>query len=198
LNVKEVAFSDSAEGLVSLVAKPNYRVLGPRFQNRTEEVAKAIRELGEEALAAFKRGDPVSIELGEDSFSLEEGEVEVEEEARGGLVVQSDGRFTAALDPTLDDGLRSEGLARELVNRIQRLRKEAGLEITDRISLGVFGPEEIRSSAQTHEAFITGETLASTFRVGSPADDEGYQVEKDVDLDGVLARIGLSAAGSEA
>jgi isoleucyl-tRNA synthetase len=198
LNVKEVAFSASAEGLVSLVAKPNYRVLGPRFQNRTEDVASAIRELSEEALAAYKRGEPVSIELGEDSISLEEGELDVEEDAREGLVVQTEGRFTAALDPTIDDNLRSEGLARELVNRIQRLRKEAGLDITDRISLGVFGPEEIRSSAHTHEAFIAGETLATTFRVGSPEDGEGYRIEKDIDLDGVLARIGLEAVGSEA
>ncbi len=192
LNVKEVSFPGSAEGLVTLKAKPNYRILGPRFQKRTEEAARAIRGLPGEALAAFRRGDRVPIQVGEETFALEAGELEVVDEALGGLVVRGDGRFMVALDPALDSGLRREGLARELVNRIQRLRKDSGLEITDRIALGVFGPGEVQEAARAFEAFIAGETLSLELRVGELSGTEAYEAQGEVDLDGLTVRIALS------
>ena len=193
LNVKEVDFLGSAEGLVTLVAKPNYRVLGPRFQSRTEEAAQAIKDLPPDALSAFRAGDRVEVEVGGEVFALEPDELEVVEEAAKGLVVQGDGQFTAALDPHVDEGLREEGLARELVNRIQRLRKESGLEITDRIALGIFGPEEVRGAAEAHTGpFIEGETLALEYRAGGPDDSADYDAVRDVDLDGFPARIAIS------
>ncbi len=192
LNVKKVEFTDSAEGLVSLAARPNYRTLGPRFQKRTEESAAAIRALSQEALAAHRRGDPVSVQVGEESFGLEAEDLEVVEEARGGLVVQSDGSFTAALDPELDDDLRREGMARELVNRIQRLRKDAGLDISDRISLGIFGSDPVREAAEAFGNFISGETLALEYQVGDDEGGEGFDEIRTVDLDGIPAQIALS------
>jgi isoleucyl-tRNA synthetase len=193
LNVKEVDFVGSNEGLVSLVAKPNYRVLGPRFQKQTEEAATAIRTLAPQALAAYRSGDPVEIQVGEAPFTLEADELEVVEEAQGELVVQGDGRFTAALDPAISAELRREGLARELVNRIQRFRKESGLEITDRISLGIGGPQEVREAADAFREFIAGETLATAYAVEAlEGDFSGYEALREVDLDGVAAQIGLS------
>ncbi len=192
LNVKEVAFLSSAEGLVGLAARPNYRLLGPRFQQRSEEAATAIRSLSAEALSAYRSGEKVEVEVGGELFALEEGEAEVVEEAREGLVVQSDGRFTAALDPTLDQSLRQEGLARELVNRIQRLRKESGLEITDRITLGVFGGEFVRAAAETFRDFIIGETLARDFQMGEVGQGGGFEATKEVELDGHPTSIAIS------
>jgi isoleucyl-tRNA synthetase len=195
LNVKEISFLGSSEALVSLVAKPNYRVLGPRFQSRTEEAARAIRALDAPTLAAFRGGNQVEIEVDGSHFVLTPEELEVVEEARGELVVQGDGRFTAALDPSISPELKREGLARELVNRIQRLRKDAGLEITDRISLSIAGPGEIREAADTFRDFIAGETLATDYTVaGEERDLTDYQALREVDLDGVLAQIGLSRA----
>jgi isoleucyl-tRNA synthetase len=192
LNVKEVSFLGSAEGLVGLVAKPNFRALGPRFQKKSEEAAGAIRALSTEALRRFREGEPVQIRVGEEDFTLQAEELEVFEEAREGLVVQGDGTFTAALDPTLDESLRREGLARELVNRIQRLRKESGLHITDRIALGISGGGEVTAAAEVFEPFITKETLAREYRVGSGEGSAGFDFEADVDLDGQAAKIGLS------
>ena len=102
-----------------------------------------------------------------------------------------------ALDPSLDDALLEEGTARELVNRIQRLRKDTGLEITDRIRLGIFGEDGVTDAARAHEAFISSETLAVEVRIGHPDDagTDGYDAVVDVDLDGVPARIALSRAG---
>jgi len=195
LNVKELSFLGSAEGLVQLVAKPNFRVLGPRFQKQTEAAAAAIRGLSSEALASYRQGERVSIVVGGEEQVLEPGELEVQEEAKGGLVVQGDGHFTAALDPSLDQELKREGLARELVNRIQRLRKEAGLEITDRISLAISGGDEVVGAALAFRNFIAGETLAREFRVGEGGSLDGDEVMREVDLDGVLARIAMSRIG---
>jgi len=195
LNVKEVSFLGSADGLVHLVARPNYRALGPRFQKGTEAAASAIRALPVEALASYRMGGGVSIVLDGEEHTLEPGELEVKEEAKGGLIVQGDGRFTAALDPRIDEDLRREGLARELVNRIQRLRKDAGLEITDRISLGISGAEEVRDAAIAFRDFIAGETLARDYRVGEGEVLREEGAVREVDLDGCLARVAISRMG---
>jgi isoleucyl-tRNA synthetase len=193
LNVKEVDFLGSSESLVALVAKPNYRVLGPRFQKQTEEAAGAIRALAPEILDAYRAGEPVQVQVGGVPFTLEPEELEVVEEAQGDLVVQGDGRYTAALDPTLTPELRREGLARELVNRIQRLRKDSGLEITDRISLVIGGSEEVREAAEAFEAFISGETLATDYTVEADRGElSGHDAVQEVDLDGMVGQIGLS------
>jgi isoleucyl-tRNA synthetase len=196
LNVKEIAFLGSAEGLVTLSAKPNYRVLGPRFQSRTEEAAQSIRALPPDALAEFRGGGTVEIEVGGERFALAPEEAEVVEEATEGLVVQGDGSFTAALDPTVDDDLRREGLARELVNRIQRLRKDSGLEITDRIALGIFGSPDVQDAAQAFRPFIEGETLALEYGVGEEGDPGDFEAFREVDLDGLPAQIAISRLGT--
>ena len=193
LNVKEVDFLASAEGLVSLVAKPNYKALGPRFQKDTELAAASIRSLSPAALEAYRSGEPVSIEVAGRTTHLGAGDLEVTEESKGGLVVRSEGGYTAALDPVLDDDLRAEGLARELVNRIQRLRREGGLEITDRIRLAIFGPDEIQSAADHYRDFICGETLSVQLAIGSTEGDvEGYDAASNVQIDDLAAVIALN------
>jgi isoleucyl-tRNA synthetase len=192
LNVKEVGFLSSAEELVSLRARPNYRALGARFRGGTEAVANAIRALPAAELSAYRRGEPVTVEVEGVAHPLVAGDLEVVEEATGGWVVKSEAGYTVALDPQLDDALREEGLARELVNRIQRLRKDSGLEITDRISLGVYGPEAVARAVATWREFIAGETLALDVQTGAAMDGARYDVAKDVDVDGLAVRIGLS------
>ena len=193
LNVKEVDFLASAEGLVSLVAKPNYKALGPRFQKDTELAAASIRSLSPAALEAYRSGEPVSIEVAGRTTHLGAGDLEVTEESKGELVVRSEGGYTAALDPALDDDLRAEGLARELVNRIQRLRREGGLEITDRIRLAIFGPDEIQSAADDYRDFICGETLSVQLAIGSAEGDvEGYDAASNVQIDDLAAVIALN------
>ncbi|NJD18315.1 MAG: isoleucine--tRNA ligase, partial [Gemmatimonadetes bacterium] len=118
LNVKRVVFASSAQDLVRLVARPNFRNLGPRFGKRSQAAADAIKALPPEALAAFREGGAAEFELDGVRHALLEGDLEVAQEATGGLVVKAEGRVTVALDPALDDELRAEGLARELVNRI--------------------------------------------------------------------------------
>ncbi|MBI4519941.1 MAG: hypothetical protein HY701_03840 [Gemmatimonadetes bacterium] len=211
LNVKTVEFRESAAGLVHLTARPNFAALGPRFQARTEAVARAIRALPADRLAACKRGDAVAVVVDGQELDLEPGDLEVLEEALEGRVVKSEGGFTVALDPTVDQALREEGLARELVNRIQRLRREAGFEITDRIRLAIVGPAEVVQAALRFREFIAGETLAADFQTGSDGEEAGavetatsagegaapagYDKVSTVDLDGLRAKIAVAVHG---
>ena len=110
--------------------------------------------------------------------------------------MKGEGAYTVALDPTLDDELRAEGIARELINRIQRLRKDAGLEITDRIQLVIGGPDGVLEAAAAHRDFIGGETLSAEVTVGGAEPDGGSAHERELDLDGTPAWIGLQRADS--
>jgi hypothetical protein len=116
------------------------------------------------------------------------GDLDVVEQAKGEWVVKSEGGYTVALDPRLDDALKDEGLARELVNRIQRLRKDSGLEVTDRISLGVYGPEPVPRAVSTWRDFIAGETLALEVQSGVAASANRAR-------NAALAIRGMSLAG---
>ncbi len=191
INVKKVEFAASSEGLVTLTARPAFRALGRRFGKRTPEAAARIRELGEDELGVMRGGGVARIEVGGEAVEVGGDEMEVVEEARGGWVVRSEGRYTVALDPTLDEALRREGLARELVNRIQRLRRDSGLEITDRIRLAVGGSEAVCVAAREHEAAIARETLAAVVEVGARA-GEGLAARKEVVVDGEAAVLGLA------
>ncbi len=193
LNVKTVEFLDAAEELVTFEAKPNFRALGQRFGSETQEAAAAIRALGSDTLSAFRDGAEVVIEVEGESHDLQEDELEIQKVARGELVVESADRFTVALDPTIDEDLRLEGLARELVNRIQRLRRDGGLEVSDRIRLWVSGDDDVLAAADRHGEYITGETLAvELVRDAAPSGDGVHR--RELDLDGATGRIALRVA----
>jgi isoleucyl-tRNA synthetase len=196
LNVRAVDFLASADGLVTLAAKPNYKALGPKFGKETEVAATAIRGLPEAQLQAHAAGDPVSIEIAGRTAALDPEDLTIEEESKGELVVRSESGYTAALDPTLDEELKAEGSARELVNRIQRLRKDSGFAITDRIRLAVYGPERIRAAAHDHRDFICDETLALQLEIYDGHDaGNGYDVVQSVTIDDMDVVIALSQGG---
>ncbi|MBI4545353.1 MAG: isoleucine--tRNA ligase [Gemmatimonadetes bacterium] len=190
LNVKEVRFLADAGELVELRAQPNFRALGKRFGPRTPWIAEQIRAIPAERLQALRQGQPLTIVVDGEGFELAPDELEVQEAARGELVIEADAGFTIALDRTVDRALRQEGLARELVNRIQRLRREAGLRVEDRIALGIAGAPDVLEAALEHREYIARETLA----VRLEADAElanGFALTRELELDGLPARIAL-------
>jgi isoleucyl-tRNA synthetase len=191
LNVKRVQFLQGAGDLVSLRAQPNFRQLGKRFGGQTQEAAGLIRALDGDSLRAYARGDGVAIEVAGTSHLLEPGDLEVIEESAGELVVESDEGCTVALDPTVDEALRLEGLARELVNRIQRVRKDSGLAVSDRIRLVVFGGADVVRAAEEHRDYIAAETLATEVALASESEGSWVGPLHDADLDGAPVRIGV-------
>jgi isoleucyl-tRNA synthetase len=182
----EVVASDAE--LVRLRARPNFRALGKRYGKQTPQAAAAAAALTPEELRRVEAGETVT--RNGEGFVFGPEDVAVEREVVSDWLVQSHGGYVAALDPRLSDELTREGLARELVNRIQRLRKEAGYEYTTRIALWIQGPPPVLEAARTHAGFLRGETLARALELDSvpPAWDR----QETVDLDGHQVTIAVA------
>jgi isoleucyl-tRNA synthetase len=190
LNVKRVEFADTGDALVRLEAKPNFRSLGKRFGKATPLAAQAVASLTAEALAAFERGEPVAISVNGQSHHLTPEDLTVLRRASGTLVVKEAAGFFAAIDPTVTPTLRREGFARELVSRIQRMRKEAGFAVSDRIVVYVAGDPELEGTAREFTDYISGEVLARKLIVGE-AFPNTVNVAQSLELDGLPVRVAL-------
>ncbi|MGC1853118.1 MAG: isoleucine--tRNA ligase [Solirubrobacterales bacterium] len=161
LNVKQLDFVEEESELVSYAVKPNYRSLGPRFGRRMPQVAAAIEALDPVHVAAVMgEGGQVGINVDADEHAIDADEVTLSLQPLEGYEVEAEAGHAVALQLELDDELRCEGLAREIVHAVQNARKEAGLEITDRIELSLGGDEELLAAARAHEDYVSGEVLA--------------------------------------
>jgi isoleucyl-tRNA synthetase len=190
LNVKAVEFLGSADSLVALEAKANFRSLGKKWGKETPQAAKAVNALHSATLLAFERGEPVHITVGGHSHALDAEDLTVVRKASGSLVVSQDGMRFAAVDPTLTEALRREGLARELVSRVQRFRKESGLNVSDRITLWVAGPAALHDAVEAHRGWICDETLTLQLHIADTIAPDAPP-GTTADLDGVPATLAL-------
>jgi isoleucyl-tRNA synthetase len=189
LNVKRVTFAASSDDLVTLTAKPNFRGLGKIFGKHTNEAAGAVRALSSEQLLSLERGAEIHITAGGETHPVTLDALTIERRAAGTFVVEQDGQRFAAIDPTITEELRDEGIARELVSRVQRLRKDMGFAVSDRVDLGITGDALIESAARAHESWIAGEVLATRVRIG--AGEVAAEVP-EVDLDAMKVRLSLT------
>jgi isoleucyl-tRNA synthetase len=168
LNVKELDFVSEEGELVSYAVKPNYRSLGPRFGKRMPQVAAAVEALDPVHVAAVMAdGGQVGINVDGDEHAIGTDEVTLSLQPLEGYEVEAEAGHAVALQLELDDELRREGLAREIVHAVQNARKEAGLEITDRIELALGGDEELLDAARAHQPYIAGEVLATAVAYGA-------------------------------
>ncbi len=191
LNVKAIEFVGTATELVTLEAKANFRSLGKRFGKQTPLAAAAVEALLPEALAQLEQGGTTTISLEGASHSVFAEDVQILRRASGGLVVQEGGGRFAAIDPTVTPALRGEGIARELVSRVQRLRKESGLQVSDRIRLWIGGGAVVHESVAVHGRWIMTETLARELLAEEPSADDTI-ARATVELDGATAVLALT------
>jgi isoleucyl-tRNA synthetase len=157
LNVKELVLRQDEEALIQLVVKPNFRSLGKRFGPRMGEIAAAIAALNLGQKRALAEGQPVMLSVGE---TIDPSEVQVERTVLPGLVAATRGPTTVLLDTQLTEELLLEGLARELINKIATMRREAAFEVTDRISVQIDCDERVGQALALHESLIREEVLA--------------------------------------
>jgi isoleucyl-tRNA synthetase len=175
LNVKSVRYVSEADELGRFELKPNYRALGPRFGKQMPQVAAAIAALDP---ATLRAGDRVGLNFDGKDHEIGPEDVALVLQPLEGYQVERSGTHAVALNLELDDGLRREGLAREVVHAVQAARKNAGLEVEDRISLTLGGDEELLAAAREHEDYVAGETLATSLTFdGSSADAESAEIE---------------------
>ena len=193
VNVKRVELVTSGTDLVSLEARPSFRALGKRFGKTTPLAAEAIKALPSDQVARFESGERVTITVQGETHVLQPDDLVVHRHSRGDVVVETDGEVFAGIDPAITDDLRQEGLAREVVSRVQRLRRDAGYRVSDRIELWVGGDEPVRKAAERHAEYIAGETLALAVAVAGPV--PAADLVQELDLDGVTARIAVRRVG---
>jgi isoleucyl-tRNA synthetase len=173
LNVKAISFAAAADELGSVEVKPNYRALGPRFGRHMPDVARAIAGLDPaHVVAALREGRPVAISVGGHDHELSADDLVIAMRPLEGYQVEREGGHAVALELALDDDLRREGLAREVVHAVQAARKDAGLDVTDRIVLSLAGDEALVDAARAHERYVAGETLATSVSYGDGGSDE--------------------------
>jgi isoleucyl-tRNA synthetase len=188
LNVKELDFVSEEADLVSYAVKPNYRSLGPRFGKRMPQVAAAVEALDAVHVAkVMEDGGEVGINIDGDDHTIGADEVTLALQPLEGYEVEAEAGHAVALQLELDDDLRREGLAREIVHAVQNARKAAGLDISDRIELSLGGDDELLAAAREHETYIGGEVLATSVAFDAT---EGTSAE----LDGRKIQIALTRA----
>ena len=159
VNVKEIELLDDAAGILVKNIKPNFKLLGPKYGKDMRYVTQAISELGNEAISEIEREGKIVIDVNGSSETLLLEEVEISTEDIEGWLVANQGNLTVALDVSITEELKNEGIARELVNRIQNLRKEKGLEVTDRIRLFVTKDGVVDQAIESNANYIKNETL---------------------------------------
>jgi isoleucyl-tRNA synthetase len=185
VNVKAYQVVESDDELVTVHGKANFRSLGRRYSKATPQAAEAVAQLSPAQLHALERGE--SVKLGEWEFFPED--VTVTRDVASDWLVQADGPYVVALDPVLTPDLVEEGLAREVVNRVQRLRKDADFEYTTRIDLSISGAPEVVAAVEAFQDYVTGETLARRLVLGTLLDDA--DITREVDIEGRAATLGL-------
>ncbi len=178
VNVKEVELLEDASDILVKQIKPNFKALGPRFGKDMKLIANAIREFGAEDIKKIEQTGNLELVINGKNITLGLEDVEITSQDIEGWLVANEGALTVALDVTITDDLRSEGIARELINRIQNLRKDSGFEVTDRIDVKLQKDEHIVNAIDSNIAYIKTETLANELEIIDKLDN-GIEIAFD-------------------
>ncbi|MEM8507115.1 MAG: isoleucine--tRNA ligase [Bacteroidota bacterium] len=178
VNVKEIEILDDASGILVKQIKPNFKVLGPKYGKEMKGISIAIASLDQRDIQKIEQEGEITLSLENKNINLQLSDVEITSQDIEGWLVATSGPLTVALDITIDETLRNEGIARELVNRIQNLRKESGLEVTDRIALKVLKDGHVEKAIAGNAEYLKSETLTAVLDLEEKM-DEGTEVVFD-------------------
>ncbi|WP_417888301.1 isoleucine--tRNA ligase [Xanthomarina gelatinilytica] len=165
VNVKEIELLEDASDILVKQIKPNFKALGPRFGKDMKLIANTIVGFTAEDIKKIEQSGQIEVEINGKSITLGLEDVEITSQDIEGWLVANEGALTVALDVTISEDLRKEGIARELVNRIQNLRKDSGFEVTDRINVMLQKDEKIVDAVQTNMLYIKAETLTEELEI---------------------------------
>ena len=179
VNVKEAEYIHDTTGLITKKIKPNFKTLGKKYGKQMKEIAAAFATMDQPTISAIERAGDYTLDLPSGPVALETADYEIHSEDMPGWLVASEGRLTIALDVTLTDDLRREGIARELINRIQNLRKDSGFEVTDRIRVVIAQSAGIEEALASYGKYLCEQTLTESLSFAPAADFAGTEVEWD-------------------
>jgi len=183
VNVKEIEYITDTSGILVKRIKPNFKTLGPRFGKLMKEVSNTINNMGQDQIAAFEKEQSYEIVAGGEKVRLHLDDVEIISEDIPGWLVANEGSITVALDISISEELRQEGVARELINRIQNIRKESGFDVTDKIDVLIEKHHLINNAIETHSNYIGSQTLAENITLADTIENnESKRIEIDEDI----------------
>ena len=188
VNVKEMKFVDNAAGILVKRVKPDFKKLGPRYGKIMKQLAATIAAMSQPDIAEFEKNGAFTFDIDGQQATIEKGDVEVISEDIPGWLVANEGNITVALDITVTDELRREGVARELVNRIQNIRKTSGFDITDKIDVTIASNAETDQAVKEYRDYMSRQVLANTFEIVDNLSGESVS-ELDFDTFKVNIRI---------
>ena len=184
VNVKEIVLLDDASGILIKQIKPNFKALGPRFGKDMGLISKEIQNLTTEQISQFDKEGTLSVVIAGNSVILSLEDVEISsQDIEGWLVANSNG-ITVALDITISPELKQEGIARELVNRIQNIRKDAGFEVTDKIKVHLQKNDTLETAINANKDYIKSETLTESLVF-----EDIMENGTEIDFDGITTSI---------
>lgn len=181
VNVKQVEYiSDTSDILVKKI-KPNFKKLGPKYGKLMKQITAEFNKLGQKDIVKLEKAGQININPGDEEITIQLDDVEISSEDIPGWQVASDGELTVALDVTITEELKKEGIARELINRIQNLRKEKDFEVTDKINIRIKHHENIAQAVEKHKDYIGSQTLAEKIELVENLGENVDEVEIDED-----------------
>ena len=186
VNVKEVEYIDDTASILVKKIKPNFKALGPRYGKLMKEISNAISALTAPEIIAFEANGNHPCTINGQKIILTTEDVEIISEDIPGWQVANEGKLTVALDITISDDLRYEGIAREFVNRIQNIRKETGFDVTDKITVLIEDNDFVREAVTRHADYIGSQTLATSVNLAKNVTGENVM---EVDIDEVVLKI---------
>ena len=179
VNIKDMELIRETTGLITKRIKPNFKTLGPRYGKYMKQIAAMTAQFSQEKISEIEASTEVVLDMGTEQITVTPADFEIMSEDMPGWLVTSEGKLTVALDITLTEELQKEGVARELVNRIQNIRKDSGLEVTDKIEVEIEDIEAIHAAVADFASYIGQQTLAVSVKTSATPQGE-FVVESDV------------------
>lgn len=180
VNVKQLELIEDTTGIITKRIKPNFKTLGPRYGKYMKQIAAMTAEFSQERIARIESAPETVLDLGGEQITVTPADFEITSEDMPGWLVSTEGKLTVALDITLTDELRAEGAARELINRIQNIRKESGFEVTDKIRVEIEAKPAVEQALAGFSDYIAAQTLAVEVKAAS-APAGAVVVDSDLD-----------------
>jgi isoleucyl-tRNA synthetase len=179
VNVKAIEFLTDATGVVTKKIKPNFKNLGPRYPKQMKDIAVLLGAFTQQQITEFERNEGISIDIAGEICTLTREDVDIMSEDIPGWLVASAGKLTVALDILVTEALKNEGIARELVNRIQKIRKDSNFEVTDKIVVLLEDDEYVKLAVSQYKAYICSEILATDLELVKTFDTAPQEIEID-------------------
>ena len=189
VNVKEIELIENTAGIITKRIKPNFKTLGPRYGKYMKQIAAMTAEFSQERIAEIEQAAETILNMGDEQITVTAADFEITSEDMPGWLVATEGKLTVALDITITDELRAEGVARELINRIQNIRKDSGFEVTDRIRVEIEQLDLVAPALAEFADYIASQTLAVAVKAAT--EPSGSTIVTS-DIDEIPIRIAIT------